>query len=68
MKPIIYAAIVQMITEKDWKIDTVENGAERKKWKKRLTLFTVREDGALMWKGLKMPTLEQVEQILQSIH
>ena len=64
----MYAAIVQMVTEIDWKIDIVENGAEHKKWKMRLTQFTVREDGGLMWKGLKVPTLEQVEQKLQPIH
>ena len=64
----MYAAIVQMVTEKDWKIDIVKSGAERKKRKKRLTHFTVREDAGLMWKGLKVPTLEQVEQILQPLH
>ena len=68
MEPIMYASIVQMVTENDWKIDIVESGAERKKWKKRLTQFTVREDGGLMWNGLKVPTLDQVEQILQPIH
>ena len=30
--------------------------------------FSVREDGGLLWGGLKVPTLEQLENVLQPIH
>ena len=62
----MYAAIVKMVTKTE--MDDILTEKEKLMWKARLKEFTVRADGGLMWNGLKVPTPNQVEQVLQPLH
>ena len=56
MEANLYVKIVEMITSSI----TEESGlkvAELDKWKKRVKLLTLMEDGALMWHDKKVPTM-----------
>ena len=62
----MYEGIQQML--KHGRLDEILSDAEKGLWRKRIHQFTLREDGGLMWNGYKVPTLQQVENVLQPIH
>ena len=66
MEPLMYAAITKMV--KDGEVDDILNEKEKLIWRARIVEYTVRSDGASLWNGLKIPTLEQLEQVLQPLH
>ena len=45
-----------------------QSKTQRETWEKRLMHFTLREDGGLMWCGLKVPTVPQMLTVLNPIH
>ena len=67
MEPHLYAELVRMKKSNtfDW---FGLCGAEIDKSKKRMEIFTVREYGEQEWKGSTVPTLKQVEDVLQTQH
>ena len=60
MEANLYVKIVEMITSGITEKSGLK-GAEIDKWKKRVKLFTLREDGALMWHDKKVPTMGEME-------
>ena len=66
MEPLMYAAILKMVKsgEKDELLTEKENLI----WRARIKEYSVRADGGLLWNGHKVPTLEQIEQVLQPVH
>ena len=62
----MYAAILKMVKsgEKDELLTEEENLI----WRARIKEYSVRADGGLLWNGYKVPTLEQIEQVLQPVH
>ena len=56
-----------MVTEKSVD-DLILRAEERIYWQNHISEYSVREDGGLLWKGLKVPTTEQLENVLQPIH
>ena len=67
MEPHLYEALRQMVPAKKCDADFLSL-QEKEQWQKRLNLFTMRDDGGLLWKGFKVPTMEQLETILQPVH
>ena len=45
-----------------------QSKTQKETWEKRLIHFTIREDGGLMWCGLKVPTVAQMLAVLNPIH
>ena len=66
MEPLMYAAIIKMV--KSGEVDEILTEKEKLTWKARILEYSVRADGGLLWNGLKVPTLEQIEQVLQPVH
>ena len=62
----MYASIIKMVREGEIDDILIENG--KSICKARITEFTVRSSGGLLWNELKVPTLEQIEQVLQLLH
>ena len=62
----MYSAVIKMVKSNE--IDEFLTDSEKIFWKAHINEFSVREDGGLLWKGLKVPTLEQIEQVLQPVH
>ena len=67
MEPHLYIALCDMMPGKKCDVNFL-TPQEREQWQKRLTLFDLRDDGGLMWKGFKFPTMEQLESVLQRVH
>ena len=67
MEPHMYNAVCRMVATKCCR-ESILSKQEQRQWYERLKQFSVREDGGLLWKGLKVPTLEQLENVLQPIH
>ena len=63
----MYKAICKMVTENSVD-DLILRAEERIYWQNHISEYSVREDGGLIWKGLKVPTMEQLENVLQPIH
>ena len=66
MEPLMYKATCKMVTENS--VDDLILGAEERiYWQNHISEYSVRKDGGLLWKGLKVPTREQLENVLQPI-
>ena len=66
MEPLMYNALCQMVQTQ--KCDEILTKEERRQLRRYMGRFDVREDGGLLWDGLKIPTWEQMENVLQPIH
>ena len=66
MEPHLYEAICRMVQTQT--VDEILTEKEKMFWLLHIPEFTVREDGGLMWKSLKVPTMQQLENELQPIH
>ena len=62
----MYSAVIKMVKSNE--MDEFLTASEKILWKSYINEFSVREDGGLLWKGLKIPTLEQIDQVLQPVH
>ena len=67
MEPLMYRAICKMVSEKSVD-DLIFRAEERIYWQNHISEYSVREDGGLLWRGLKVPTMDQLENVLQPIH
>ena len=63
----MYRAICQMVTEKSVD-DLILRAEERIYWQNHISEYSVREDDGLLRKRLMVPTMEQLENVLQRIH
>ena len=48
--------------------DLILRAEERIYWQNHISEYNVREDGGLLWKRLLVPTMDQLEIVLQPIH
>ena len=62
----MYAVIIKMVKSRE--MDELLTEKENLIWKARIKEYSVRADGGLFWNGYKVPTLEQIEQVLQPVH
>ena len=67
MEPLMYSALLKFISTGNFG-ETGINGAELEKWRKRAKLFTVQNENVLLWQGMRVPTVAQVERILYTNH
>ena len=67
MEPLMYAAFVQGLGGKIWEESGLQS-SEKKKWTKRLEHFTLQDESTLMFNNRKVPTMEEVDQVLTPIH
>ena len=61
-----FEAICKMVSEKPVE-DLIFRAEERIFWQYRISEYSVREGGGLLWKWLKVSTKEQLEIVLQPI-
>ena len=67
MEPLMYAAFVQVLGGKLWEESGVQS-SEKKKWTRRQEHFTLQDENTLMFNNRKVPTMEEVDQVLAPIH
>ena len=67
MEPLMYSALLKFISTGNFG-ETGINGGELEKWRKRAKLFTVQNESVLLWQGMTVPTMTQVERILYPVH
>ena len=63
----MYSALLKFISTGNFG-ETGINGGELEKWRKRAKLFTVHNESVLLWQGMTVPTMTQVERILHPVH
>ena len=61
MEPLSYAAIKAMI--QTGQIDNILKKKEKMFWQNHIKEYSIREDGGLLWRGLKIPAIEQLNNV-----
>ena len=67
MEPLLYNALCRMAGAVSCE-DGILTAEEKKYFGLYLQRLSVREDGGLLWDGLKIPTMDQLEKVLQPVH
>ena len=65
MEPLMYAAFVQVLGGKLWEESGLQSS--KKKCTRRLEHFTLQDEETLMFNNRKVPTMEEVDQVLAPI-
>ena len=66
MERLMYAAFVQVLGGKLWEESGLQSS--KKKWTRRLEHFTLQDEETLLFNNRKVPTIEEVDQVLVPIH
>ena len=67
MESILYSVLSKLTSGEQANIGILKNQKERKVWKKTNCALHYASGWGLLWNGLKVPTLQQVEQMLQQL-
>ena len=67
MEPLMYSALLKFISTGNFG-ETGFNGAALEKCRKRAKLFTVQTENVLLWQGMTVPTMAQVEKVLYPVN
>ena len=64
----MYKTIIEMKRRQRVDILVAQSEDIKRPWMDRLRLFSIRDDGELLWNNFKVPTMEQLTAVLNPVH